>query len=87
MMYIVLVTKFYYQFKYVSKFTTHNFRYSYSNESCKLERTIEVHTKVCRCVEFDESGDLLFSVSKDKSIVVSDMTSGKMKRFTEDAHE
>ncbi|XP_059484464.1 WD repeat-containing protein 55 homolog [Neocloeon triangulifer] len=60
--------------------------YSYSNESCDLQETIEVHTQACRCIEFSEDGDSLFSISKDKSIVVSDCATGKMKRFNEEAH-
>lgn len=61
--------------------------YKYSLESTELTQTLEVHTKACRAVEFSDNGDMLFTVSKDKSIMVTDFQTGKLKWFCEDAHE
>jgi len=49
--------------------------------------TLEVHTKACRGIEFSKDGNILFSTSKDKSIMLSDVNTGKLKQFYEDAHE
>ncbi|XP_065334240.1 WD repeat-containing protein 55 homolog [Cloeon dipterum] len=63
------------------------FLYEYSMEKCELKETVEAHNKECRCVEFSEDGDLLYSASKDKSIMVTDVASSKPKWFNDDAHE
>ena len=49
--------------------------------------TLEVHTKACRDIEFSKDGNILFSSSKDKSIMLSDVNTGKLKHFYENAHE
>lgn len=61
--------------------------YKYSNEENTLLNNIEVHTKAVRDIEFNWDGSTLFSVSKDKSIMMSDITTGKLKRFYDNAHE
>ncbi|KAG5898965.1 hypothetical protein JTB14_004684 [Gonioctena quinquepunctata] len=61
--------------------------YQYSNEENSLQSTLELHTKACRDIEFSHEGKLLFSTSKDKSIMISDVESGKLSRFYEEAHD
>ncbi|CAH1117488.1 unnamed protein product [Phaedon cochleariae] len=61
--------------------------YKYSNVENTLTNTLEVHTKACRDIEFSHSGELLFSTSKDKSIMISDVESGKLMRFYESSHD
>ncbi len=61
--------------------------YKYSNEENQLVSNIEVHTKAVRDIEFNWDGSTLFSVSKDKSIMMSDVNTGKLKRFYDNAHE
>lgn len=61
--------------------------YEYSNEGNTLLRTIEVHAKACRDVEFTEDGRSILTCSKDKSIMVTDMVTEKLKKFYESAHE
>ena len=62
-------------------------RHKYTNESTEIMNTLEVHTKACRGIEFSKDGNILFSTSKDKSIMLSDVNTGKLKQFYEDAHE
>lgn len=61
--------------------------YKYSNEENQLLSNIEVHTKAVRDIEFNWDGSTLFSVSKDKSIMMSDVATGKLKRFYDNSHE
>lgn len=61
--------------------------YKYTNEENTIVRTFEVHTKACRDIEFSGDGKSLFSVSKDKNIMISDVESGKLVRFFDEAHE
>lgn len=61
--------------------------YKYSDEENTLLSNIEVHTKAVRDIEFNGDGSTLFSVSKDKSIMLSDITTGKLKRFYDNSHE
>ncbi|KAG4068305.1 hypothetical protein HA402_007825 [Bradysia odoriphaga] len=61
--------------------------YKYSNEENQLMNSIEVHAKAVRDIEFNWDGSTLFSVSKDKSIMMSDVTTGKLKRFYDNSHE
>jgi WD domain, G-beta repeat. len=63
------------------------FRHKYTNENTEITSTLEVHTKACRDIEFSEDGNILFSTSKDKSIMLSDVNTGKLKQFYENAHE
>ncbi|XP_044266489.1 WD repeat-containing protein 55 homolog [Tribolium madens] len=61
--------------------------YKYSNEENSIVRTLEVHTKACRDIEFSEDGKSLFSAAKDKTVMISDVESGKLSRFYDKAHE
>lgn len=60
--------------------------YKYSNESNELLNTVELHTKACRDIEFSEDGAVLFSVAKDKSIMLSNVDTGKLISFYDNAH-
>lgn len=61
--------------------------YKYSNDENTLVNTLEVHTKAIRDIEFNLDGTTLFSTSKDRSIMLSDVHTGKLKRFYDNAHE
>ena len=61
--------------------------YKITNEENTLVNTFENHTKACRAVEFSNSGDILFSVSKDKSIMLTDVKTGKLISNYENTHE
>ncbi|XP_059617255.1 WD repeat-containing protein 55 homolog [Phlebotomus argentipes] len=61
--------------------------YKYSLEENTIAETYELHTKACRDVEFSEDGDVLYSTSKDRSIMVTDVKTGKLRRFYDRAHE
>uniref|UniRef100_A0A1L8DNA2 WD repeat-containing protein 55 homolog n=1 Tax=Nyssomyia neivai TaxID=330878 RepID=A0A1L8DNA2_9DIPT len=61
--------------------------YKYSLEENIIAETYELHTKACRDVEFSEDGDVLYSTSKDKSIMLTDVKTGKLKRYYDNAHE
>ncbi|KAJ9581791.1 hypothetical protein L9F63_003860 [Diploptera punctata] len=61
--------------------------YKYSNESNEILNSLELHTKACRDIEFSKDGDILFSSSKDKSIMLTDVNTGKLKNFYDNAHE
>lgn len=61
--------------------------YKYANEENTLLRSIEIHAKACRDVEFTNDGADLLTCSKDKSIMITDMETEKLKKFYESAHE
>lgn len=61
--------------------------YEYSNDGNKLVRNIEVHAKACRDVEFSRCGRNILTCSKDKSIMITDMETEKLKKFYESAHD
>lgn len=61
--------------------------YQYSNQENVLINTLELHTKACRDVEFSEDGNILYSTSKDKSIMISDVETGKLINFYENSHD
>uniref|UniRef100_A0A034WH98 WD repeat-containing protein 55 homolog n=1 Tax=Bactrocera dorsalis TaxID=27457 RepID=A0A034WH98_BACDO len=61
--------------------------YAYANEENTLLRNIEIHAKSCRDVEFTEDGRDLLTCSKDKSIMITDMETEKLKKFYESAHD
>lgn len=61
--------------------------YQYSNQENTVLNTLELHTKACRDVEFNEDGDILYSASKDKSIMISDVETGKLISFYENSHD
>ncbi|EEB12435.1 WD-repeat protein, putative [Pediculus humanus corporis] len=61
--------------------------YKYSNEENELLRSVELHVSSCRNVEFSDDGLTLYSCGKDKSIMITDSETGKLKKFYDDAHE
>lgn len=61
--------------------------YKYTNEENTLLNSHEVHTKAIRDIEFSIDGRDLFSGSRDKSIMVTDIETGKLKRFWDKAHD
>ncbi|XP_055541992.1 WD repeat-containing protein 55 homolog [Wyeomyia smithii] len=63
------------------------FIYNYTNDECVLRDTHELHTKSVRDVEFSLDGDLMISTARDRAIMVTDVETGKLKMFWEDAHE
>lgn len=58
----------------------------YSNEENDLYKTMEVHTKACRDIEFSDCGRFIISGSKDMSIMVTDIETEKLKKFYDAAH-
>lgn len=60
--------------------------YKYANEGNTVLDNLELHTKACRDVEFTSDGVTLFSVAKDRTIMLSDVETRKLRRFYEDAH-
>ncbi|XP_058058655.1 WD repeat-containing protein 55 homolog [Anopheles bellator] len=61
--------------------------YRYANEENKLEATHELHTKSVRCVEFSRDGRALITTGRERSIMVTDVATGKLTRCWEAAHE
>ncbi|XP_058822876.1 WD repeat-containing protein 55 homolog [Topomyia yanbarensis] len=61
--------------------------YKYTNDECTLMQTHEVHTKSVRDVDFSMDGDMLISTARDRTIMVTDVETGKLKRFWDNAHE
>ena len=61
--------------------------YKFSNEENTLLHTHEVHTKAIRDIEFSIDGKDLISGSRDKSIMITDFETGKLKRFWDKAHD
>ncbi|KAJ1525945.1 hypothetical protein ONE63_009131 [Megalurothrips usitatus] len=60
--------------------------YEYSNENCELKNTHELHMKAIRDIQFNKDGKCLVSSSKDKSILVTDLETGKLKNAWDEAH-
>lgn len=61
--------------------------YEYTNEENNLIDTHELHLKACRAVEFNSEGTIMYSTSKDKSIMAVDMTTGNLTSSYDKAHE
>lgn len=61
--------------------------YKYSNEENTILFDLELHTEPCRDIEFSSDGLKLFSVGKDRSVMLSDTLTGKLTRFFDDAHD
>lgn len=60
--------------------------YNYTNDENTLIATHEVHSKAIRDIEFSIDGRDLFSGGRDKSIMITDIETGKLKRFWDGAH-
>ncbi|XP_008560229.1 WD repeat-containing protein 55 homolog isoform X1 [Microplitis demolitor] len=63
------------------------FVHKYNNTETSLQSVIEVHEKACRDIQFNDNGDTLYSVSKDKSIMITDFNTQKLKGIYENAHD
>ncbi|CAG9784463.1 unnamed protein product [Diatraea saccharalis] len=61
--------------------------YEYDTESTKLIETHELHLKACRAVEFDDNGQIMYTTSKDKTIMATDVETGKLRKCYENAHD
>ncbi|KAI8427791.1 hypothetical protein MSG28_002197 [Choristoneura fumiferana] len=61
--------------------------YEYNDNETKLVNTLELHVKACRDVEFDANGNIMYTTAKDKSIMATDVETGKLKNCIENAHE
>lgn len=61
--------------------------YKFTNDECTILNTHEAHSKSIRDVEFNTEGNLIISTARDRSIMVTDVETGKLKRFWDDAHE
>lgn len=61
--------------------------YKFTNDECTIVNTFEAHAKSIRDVEFNAAGDLIISTARDRAIMVTDVETGKLKRFWDDAHE
>lgn len=61
--------------------------YKYSVDENVLVNTLELHLKAIRDIEFNHDGSVIFSASKDRSILLTDVETGKFKRCYEQAHE
>ncbi|KAL5235957.1 hypothetical protein ACI65C_003367 [Semiaphis heraclei] len=61
--------------------------YKYTNDINEHLRTNDnVHLKKVMLLEFNETGDLIYSACKDNNVSVSDAETGKMKVYFEKAH-
>lgn len=63
------------------------FIYKYSCDENELVNTLELHVKAIRDIEFSIDGKILYSTSKDRSILLTDVQTGKFVRNYEHAHE
>lgn len=61
--------------------------YKYTNEENTLLDTYELHLRACRDIEFNKDGSILFSTAKDRAIMLTDTTTGKLIKCYETAHE
>lgn len=63
------------------------YRYKYSNAKNRHLRTNDnVHLKKIMLLEFNDTGDYLYSACRDNNVSVSDTETGKMKVYFEKAH-
>lgn len=63
------------------------FIYKYGVDENQLVNTLELHTKAIRDIEFSLDGSTLYSTSKDRTIMLSDVETGKFKRIYDAAHD
>lgn len=61
--------------------------YQYNNQENTVIHTLELHTQSCRDIEFSQDGNFLYSTSKDKSIMISDVETGHLIHFSENSHD
>lgn len=60
--------------------------YKYSDDVCELQSNHELHVKAIRDVEFSKDGKHILSCSKDKSILRTDVETGKLTNMWDGAH-
>lgn len=60
--------------------------HKYGIEENELLHTLNHHKKSCRVLKFNEDGALLFSASKDKSVVITDTETMKVTQTLQKAH-
>jgi WD40 repeat protein len=63
------------------------YSYKYGNEENELLHTLNHHKKSCRVLSFNHDGALLFSASKDKSVVITDTETMTVTQSFRKAHE
>nr|SVE84309.1 EOG090X07S3 [Daphnia pulex] len=61
--------------------------YKYGNEENELLHTLNHHKKSCRVLSFNHDGALLFSASKDKSVVITDTETMTVTQSFRKAHD
>lgn len=61
--------------------------YRYAIEECEVMSTIEIHSKAIRSIEFDGDGEQIYSASKDRSVLITNVETGKFVREYTQAHE
>lgn len=61
--------------------------YKYTVEETTIVKTLELHEKALRDIEFSLDGNTLYSTSKDRMILLSDLETGKFVREYTNAHE
>lgn len=61
--------------------------YKYSVDGNVLVNTLELHVKAIRDIEFNHDGSVLYSASKDRSILMTNVETGKFIRCFDQAHE
>jgi len=49
--------------------------------------TLETHTKPARVLEYSREGDFLVSCGSEKSIMITDTTTNKLRQFYDNALE
>lgn len=61
--------------------------YGYNNNETILKSTIPVHENACRDIKFSADGDTIFTIGSDKSIMLTDTKTEKLKGLYENAHD
>lgn len=61
--------------------------YKYSVDENVLVNTLELHVKAIRDIEFSDDGKIIYSASKDRSLLLTDLQTGKFIRNYDKAHE
>lgn len=61
--------------------------YKYTLEENTVANRLELHTKAVRDIEFGPDGKVLYSAAKDKAIMLSDVETGKLVHYVENAHD
>lgn len=62
-------------------------RYNYSIEKTELILKYSAHLGNCRHIEYSDCGELIYSISDDKCVIVAEAETGKFKNSFDEAHE